>query len=57
MARASDVFSALFDAVSSQVSHGKADEITVDPSSQHVSQNAHFLDFLSNADELHSRTV
>ena len=39
MARAFDVFNALFDAVSSQVSHGKADEITVNPSSPHVSQN------------------
>ena len=43
MARAFDVFNALFDAVSSQVSHGKADEITVNPSSPHVSQNDRIL--------------
>jgi hypothetical protein len=34
----SELFNALVDAVSSQVSHGKADEITVNPSSQHGHQ-------------------
>ena len=38
MGLASDLFSAVSDAVSSQISHGKAAEITVDPSSQHGHQ-------------------
>jgi hypothetical protein len=35
MASGSDLLNAGFDAVSSQVSHGKAAEITVDPSGDH----------------------
>jgi hypothetical protein len=38
LALVSDLFNAAFDAVSSQVSHGKAAEITVDPSGDHGHQ-------------------
>jgi hypothetical protein len=48
----SDVFKAVSDAVSSQVSHGKAAEITIDPSSQHGHQGNNAV-FVLNNDNAH----
>ena len=45
----SELFSAVSDAVSSQISHGKADEITADPSSQHGHQGDNTV-FVLNKD-------
>jgi hypothetical protein len=48
MSSASDLFNAAFDAVSSQVSHGRAAEVTVDPSATHGQQGNGDVFILTN---------